>query len=177
MNPFIPTTSPTDSALQSWWHASALPAVEGALEALHEYAAHAAETHRPVCLSSGKCCNFRKHEHILVVTGLEALWVWRKTARTLGSSAADAARSAGVCGFLSGSLCTIHSVRPTGCRTYFCDRGEASWQSLLSERLHQSIISLHTEHKLPYLYAEWTWLISQVTRAEEQGIFSGSIAS
>lgn len=163
--------------MQLWWRAATLPAVEGALSALHEYAANVVEAQRPICLSSGKCCNFRGHDHLLVVTGLEALWVWRQTERTLRSSSAEAARSSGVCAFLSGSLCTIHPVRPTGCRTYFCDRGEGLWQSALSERLHESITSLHDEHQIPYLYAEWTWLLAHITQADERGVFSDPLPS
>lgn len=163
--------------MRAWWSASALPAVEGALGALHEYAAHVADAQRPVCLSSGKCCNFQSHGHMLVVTGLEALWVWRQAARPLRSSAANAAQAAGVCGYLDGSLCSIHAVRPTGCRSYFCDRGDGQWQSTLSERLHNSITQLHDEHDIPYLYAEWTWLLAHVTRAHEQGVFSEPLPS
>lgn len=163
--------------MQMWWRASALPEVEGALSALQEYAANVAQAQRPVCLSSGKCCNFRAHGHILVVTGLEALWVWRQTARALTPSTADAARSSGVCPFLSGSLCGIHEVRPTGCRTYFCDRGDGVWQSTLSERMHDSITALHDDHHIPYLYAEWTWLLSEVTQAHARGVFSHPLPS
>lgn len=108
---------------------------------------------------------------MLAVTGLEALWVWQQTSARLSTASAQIAQAIGQCGFLDGKLCSIHPNRPTGCRTYFCDRGDGQWQSSLGESLHQALRALHTEHQLPYLCAEWTWLLTVLARAESRGVF------
>ena len=131
--------------MQIWWRLSADPLIDEALRALHEHAATVVELHRPVCLASGRCCQFKNHDHLLAVTGLEAAWTWRNTQSVISTVAATNAQQQGACAYLDGKLCSIHRERPTGCRTYFCDRGDGTWQSTLSESLHQSIRRSHEE--------------------------------
>ena len=154
-----------------WWRLAADPLIDEGLRALHEHAATVVELHRPVCLASGRCCQFKNHDHLLAVTGLEAAWTWRNTRRVISTAAATNAQKQGACAFLDGKLCSIHGERPTGCRTYFCDRGDGTWQSTLSESLHQSIRRIHEEREIPYLCAEWTWLIHAFSAADERGVF------
>ncbi len=177
VNPFIPPTPPTRSTLHSWWCASAHPLVDARLRELHSDCANTVAVARPVCLASGKCCHFGAHGHILAVTGLEALWTWREAGRSLSPHAAVTARNAATCPFLDGTHCSIHSARPTGCRTYFCDRGDGRWQSVLSEKLHSAIIDLHNQHAIPYLYAEWTWLVEHIAHAHATGVLSEPLES
>lgn len=160
--------------MRIWWTLAAKPSIDGALRALHEHAATVVEFQRPVCLASGCCCQFKNHDHLLAVTGLEAAWTWRNARRVISVKSAEDAEQQGQCAFLDGKLCSIHGERPTGCRTYFCDRGDGVWQTTLSESLHQSIRALHIEHKIPYLCAEWTWLVKALSLADERGVFSNA---
>ena len=158
--------------MRIWWTLSADPSIDEALRTLHEHAATVVELHRPVCLASGRCCQFKNHDHLLAVTGLEAAWTWRNAKRDISTAAVATAEQGGVCVYLDGKLCSIHAERPTGCRTYFCDRGEGGWQATLSESLHRSITRLHDEHNVPYLCAEWNWLVKSLSSAHERGVFS-----
>ncbi len=161
--------------MMRWWSAAATPVVDDALRALHEHAANAVDFHRPVCLASGRCCQFTNHDHLLVATGLEAAWTMRTATRHISVAAAQTAHDQGVCAYLDGKLCSIHTARPTGCRTYFCDRGDGLWQPSLSQSMHRSIQSLHDEQRIPYLCAEWTWLLKSLTGARDRGLLSGAV--
>jgi Fe-S-cluster containining protein len=54
-----------------------------------------------------------------------------------------------------GGLCSVHSVRPGGCRLFFCDPTADEWQQLLYERQQRMIRRIHDKHGLPYRYMEW----------------------
>lgn len=43
--------------------------------------------------------------------------------------------------------------------------------------MHESITQLHAERNIPYLYAEWTWLVAQIAQADERGVFSEAVTS
>ncbi|MSR44166.1 MAG: YkgJ family cysteine cluster protein [Phycisphaerales bacterium] len=174
MNPFLPDHAPTDETIHRWWNASRIAAIDGAFLALHDHAATVTTLHRPVCLASGKCCHFQEHGHLLAVTGLEAMWVWRKERTTGSRDAVRRAMHGGRCVYLSGTLCSIHENRPSGCRSYFCDRGDGAWQSILSESIHRAIRAIHDEHEVPYLCAEWTWLLNALADADARGVLSSA---
>ncbi len=158
--------------MQTWWTSSARAPVKSALQALHEHAANVTALHRPICLASGRCCNFKTHDHILVVTGLEAAWTLRNSKRIVTAEAAEAAVFTGACVFLTGNQCSIHEARPTGCRSYFCDKGDETWQAKLAETMHRSIRQLHDELNIPYLCAEWGWLVKSLSIAQQRGVLS-----
>ena len=49
----------------------------------------------------------------------------------------------------------MHSIRPFGCRIFFCDASSTEWQNQHYERLHGQIKVLHERLKVPYFYVEW----------------------
>ena len=61
----------------------------------------------------------------------------------------------GPCMFQVDKLCTIHSVRPMGCRLFYCQPGTEAWQQDLYEELHDRVKQLHERFGQPYEYMEW----------------------
>ena len=59
------------------------------------------------------------------------------------------------CVFQVAKLCSIHAVRPLGCRVFFCQQGTEQWQNDLYEHAMTRLRSLHETHALPYRYMEW----------------------
>ena len=59
------------------------------------------------------------------------------------------------CVFQVAKLCSIHAVRPLGCRVFFCQQGTEQWQQDLYEHAMNRLRALHETHALPYRYMEW----------------------
>ena len=59
------------------------------------------------------------------------------------------------CVYQKEGLCTIHEIRPLGCRIYFCDKESKDWQNDLYERYLNQLRDLHTQYDIPYRYMEW----------------------
>ena len=59
------------------------------------------------------------------------------------------------CPFQQDKLCTVHSIRPLGCRIFFCDQTATDWQQDQYARLHSELKRLHNELEIPYFYVEW----------------------
>ena len=139
------------------------------LELFHE-ASERVRSERPLCLSGGGCCRFEQHGHRLYVTGLEAAWFLEQAealrGRAFTSDDVTLARERGDCPALVEGRCTVHRIRPFGCRSYFCDP-RATWQNEAYERWHARVKDLHEELEAPYVYAEWRELLARVL--EHQG--------
>ncbi len=86
-------------------------------------------------------------------------------ATTLSVQVIDAAQARGDCPFLSRGRCTVHAIRPMGCRVYFCDPAAREWQQDLFEHAHRKIADLHTARSIPYEFAEWRLLLRRLTLA------------
>ena len=54
----------------------------------------------------------------------------------------------------------IFSIRPFGCRMFFCDATAAEWQNQTYERFHTQLKTLHHELSIPYYYVEWRSALS-----------------
>lgn len=106
----------------------------------------------PVCWSSGKCCNFEAYGHRLYVTGLEIAWVLGEVP---ARPAASSIEPRGGCPFQIEKLCSIHAVRPLGCRVFFCQQGTQAWQQEVYEKFLGEVRQLHEQRELPYQYMEW----------------------
>jgi hypothetical protein len=52
-------------------------------------------------------------------------------------------------------LCSVHTIRPFGCRIFFCDATATDWLAEQYERFHARIRRLHEELAVPYFYVEW----------------------
>lgn len=68
----------------------------------------------------------------------------------------------GACPYQVDGLCSVHEIRPFGCRVFFCDpsvgsveSGGDGWMEAAYERYHGRIKALHEELGVPYMYVEW----------------------
>src|SRR5207302_8827860 len=59
------------------------------------------------------------------------------------------------CPFQVDGLCSVHPIRPFGCRVFFCDATSTNWQNDQYERLHKELKRLHEALAVPYFYVEW----------------------
>ncbi len=65
------------------------------------------------------------------------------------------AAPAAACPFQSGKLCRIHSIRPFGCRIFFCDPAAADWQRDQYEYFHNLLKKWHARLNVEYRYLQW----------------------
>lgn len=155
----------------AWIRAAASPPIAAALEGVYARVADAIAARGPACWASGRCCNFEETGHLLYVTGLEAAYTITRLPRR--ASAPQEPDLAGVtlpqfgtsvrhpiCPFQVSNLCSVHTIKPLGCRVYFCDRSAQEWQQELSERSLHEIRALHDEHEIPYRYGEWRSMLA-----------------
>lgn len=127
------------------------------------------DSRRPICSASGKCCRFEEYGHRLYVSTLElAAFVAElpdgapdapdapdatTALPVLTTGGSDTARAS--CPFQVHNHCSVHAIRPFGCRMFFCDPTSTAWQNERYERFHGELKRLHEELNVPYLYVEW----------------------
>ena len=160
----------TDHHWTTWQTAVTRPPIETALRHLYHDLDQQVAAGEAVCQSSGRCCRFDQFGHRLYVTGLEIAWFLRRTANDGDLSDAEhQSTSAGIglpqlvarppstdgCPYQVDKLCNVHTVRPMGCRVFFCQGGTESWQQELYEKYLARLRTLHEKHELPYAYMEW----------------------
>lgn len=151
-----------------WLAAAADGRVSAELGAVYTLIADQIAARGPACWASGRCCNFRQAGHRLYVTGLEAAFTVSRLATPLRGQDLDGALARGDCPFLTGNLCGVHTIKPMGCRVYFCDASAQVWQTDLSERAMEMIRAIHDRHGIEYRYGEWRSMLSMFLRAEGQ---------
>lgn len=165
------TPNPSHTQIVQSWLTACAPhtPVSRALEAIYQHVHTETIARQPLCQASGRCCNFEKHGHRLYVTGIEAAYMF---ARLEGDNRAratleqvNAARTRGDCPYLINNLCTAHTIKPLGCRVYYCDPTAQRWQEELSEYALAQIRAIHDEHGLEYRYGEWRSMLEQVIEA------------
>lgn len=147
-----------------WLRAARDPAIAAELTAVYSLAADQIAARGPACWASGRCCNFTRAGHRLYVTGLEAAFTVSRLDIPLTPESLDAALLRGDCPFLHSHLCSVHAVKPLGCRVFFCDRSAAPWQQDLSERCLTLIRTIHERRTLPYRYGEWRTMLAEFLR-------------
>ncbi len=155
----------TDPAVTRWITAVTTGETATKLEAIYAEAAEEITRRAPSCWASGRCCNFEQFRHRLYTTGLEAAYTvtrWNDMNPTLTIEGVDAAQSRGGCPFQDKNLCAAHTIKPLGCRLFFCDRTATDWQTETLERLHAKVKALHTD-TIPYEYAEWRHMLRRFT--------------
>lgn len=162
---------PADLALhaQAWLEAATRQEVAAELEGVYAIIADQIQARGPACWASGRCCNFASTGHLLYTTGLEAAStiVGLSRAGVAAPTEAEIQASAlrGDCPFLTMNACGVHTIKPTGCRIYFCDRSATDWQAQLSERSLRAIRAIHERHAVEYRYTEWRALLAALTLA------------
>jgi Fe-S-cluster containining protein len=107
------------------------------------------DARKPVCNTSGRCCRFDEFGHRLYVTTMEL------AAFTAQLDRAGDRSVRGDCPFQIDGLCAVHTIRPFGCRIFFCDATADQWQREQYERFHGQLKRLHDELGVPYAYVEW----------------------
>jgi len=120
-----------------------------AVECVYEQLQDAIDLRRPRCDASGRCCRFEEFGHRLFVTTMELATFLAKAPPVPGEWGGTG------CPFQSNRLCDVHTIRPLGCRIFFCDPSAGEWQAEQYERFHRQIKRLHDDLAVPYLYVEW----------------------
>ena len=149
----------SDNGWLAWRDAVARPEIDQAIRSLYADIDQAVRERRPVCNASGRCCRFEEYGHRLYVTGLEIAWFLRANqndkARQSGDISLRQAASSPNCHYQVNGLCSTHTIRPLGCRVFFCEEGTEAWQQDMTEHFLDRLKRLHVEHDLPYAYMEW----------------------
>jgi Fe-S-cluster containining protein len=156
--------------------AATRPEVRHAVIRLYAAVQKQIDARRPLCVISGRCCRFEEYGHRLYVTTIElaafthdlenrppnppakGLTQYPAIARAQGQL--PQATNPGGCPFQSGKLCGVHSIRPFGCRMFFCDATAVEWQNQAYERFHAELKTLHEQLSVPYHYLEWRSALS-----------------
>ena len=128
--------------------------VREAVGRLYEDVRGEVEARRPVCVVSGRCCRFEEFGHRLFVTTLELAAFVHGLGLQMDLQGSTPWDGTG-CPFQVRKLCGVHSIRPFGCRMFFCDATSTEWQNQAYERFHARLKTLHEELNVPYRYVEW----------------------
>jgi Fe-S-cluster containining protein len=118
-----------------------------------------------VCEACGKCCDFDNFDHRLFVTTPELMYLAAK----LGGENIKP-MNGGRCPYNIAGKCSIHEYRFAGCRI-FCCKGDADFQSGLSESAVKKFKSTCVEFKIAYSYLDLRTALNELHRryACEQG--------
>ncbi|MFZ0033689.1 MAG: YkgJ family cysteine cluster protein [Sedimentisphaerales bacterium] len=100
------------------------------------------------CTACGKCCDFSKFDHRLFVTTPELMYL---TAYLGAENIKPMTTSC--CPYNVGGKCSVYEHRFSGCRIFSC-KGNADFQSRLSERASKKFKSLCTNLQIPYRYTD-----------------------
>jgi Fe-S-cluster containining protein len=126
--------------------------VRAAVENVYVALQDAIDLRNPRCVGSGRCCKFDDFGHNLFITTMEMATFAHDLPEADQSTAGIAATA---CPFQVGKLCSIHTIRPFGCRIFFCDETSTEWQRRQYARFHSELKRLHEELSVPYYYIEW----------------------
>ena len=165
MTPFMHTPGPR--VIEAWLDAAQRAEVRGAFEALYGELEAGAASERPICTGSGRCCDFGRFGHDLFATGLEAALVLGRLPEEIGLDAdvIDRAHELGGCPFQIDRACAVHTVRPSGCRVFFCDASREPWMLVRGEHAAKSVREIHESFEIPYVYQEWRRLLDAFVHA------------
>ncbi len=132
------------------------PEVRQAVAELYQDIQREIDQRKPRCLVSGRCCRFEEYGHRLFVTTLEMACFVHDLKAADGPPGDNSVSWDGTgCPFQHRKLCSVHAIRPMGCRLFFCDASAEAWQSALYERFHARLKRLHEQFGIPYRYLEW----------------------
>lgn len=138
--------------------AAARDDVRQAVQDVYRDLAAEVEKRRPICIVSGRCCRFEEFGHRLYVTTLElAAFMHGFESSPRPSQLIESIEKwdgAG-CPFQVAKMCGVHSIRPFGCRVFFCDATSTQWQTDAYETFHARLKRLHESLEVPYFYVEW----------------------
>jgi len=133
--------------------AAAREDVAAALEGVYRELQARTSERRPRCDRSGRCCRFEEFGHRLYVTTIELAGFVRGM-RDGPIDAGEPWDGTG-CPHQKDGLCSVHVIRPFGCRLFFCDPTSTDWQEETYRELHERLRNLHDLLDVPYYYIEW----------------------
>ena len=122
------------------------------------------DSRRPRCDASGRCCRFEEFGHRLYVTTAELATFLHDLPP---EAVAPAEQNPSGCRFQVGGLCSVHTIRPFGCRIFFCDPTAGEWQQVQYERFHGDLKRIHDELGVPYFYVEWRAGLAEIALGGE----------
>jgi Fe-S-cluster containining protein len=121
------------------------------------------------CAACGKCCDFESYDHCLYVTTPEIIYFVEKLGLSnikqmachgVGDIRANPdinesgrSRTGGRCPYQVDNKCSVHAFRFSGCRI-FCCKGNATFQSELTEAAIKKFKALCSELQIPCRYLE-----------------------
>ncbi|HEC03068.1 MAG TPA: hypothetical protein ENI81_05970 [Phycisphaerales bacterium] len=100
------------------------------------------------CRACGDCCDFDAFDHRLFITPPELIYL----AENLGPETIKP-MTAGRCPYNVDGKCGVYEHRFAGCRIFHC-KGNADFQSELSESVLARLKSTCTEFQIPYCYLD-----------------------
>lgn len=175
------------NAVQS---ATPRPEVRYAIHYLYQSLQSQIDQRKPICQSSGRCCHFEEFGHRLFITTAEmatflhnltfnppandikSLSITTKSLRLrLAPSQRDGpddsethrvATGLNGCPYQIEGLCSVHPIRPFGCRIFFCDATSTQWQHEQYEIFHAELKQIHKHLAVPYFYMEWRAALAEI---------------
>ncbi|QNN24004.1 hypothetical protein HED60_17575 [Planctomycetales bacterium ZRK34] len=149
----------------AWRDAARDPHLDQQLRALYDDLAAEIERRAPTCWISGRCCKFDTYGHRLYITGLEVAWLIDRLDEP-SRARLDDAPLPGLdgCPFQVDGLCSVHALRPLGCRIYFCDPAAQAWQNPVYETFLDRLRKLHEQYELDYSYLEWRLALDEARK-------------
>jgi Fe-S-cluster containining protein len=134
--------------------AAVRPEVRRAIYDLYQSLQSRIDIRRPICKTSGRCCHFDEFGHRLYITTAELATFFHD----LPPRPIPSPRSLPIlkkCPYQLDGLCSVHAIRPFGCRIFFCDETSADWQHQQYEIFHRQLQEIHDQFEIPYFYMEW----------------------
>jgi len=116
------------------------------------------------CDVCGKCCDFKGFDHQLFVTTPELMYLAAK----LGTESIKP-MTTNRCSYQTDNKCTVYKFRFAGCRI-FCCKGNADFQSRLSEMALKKFKAICVQFQIPYRYVDLpTALVSAENTKDGRG--------
>src|SRR5437870_2956423 len=144
------TTSQLAAARDAILSASQRDDVHAAVKQIYNDVQRQIDLRRPLCQLSGRCCRFEEFGHRLYVTTLElATFLHDLKELPVPNWTGQG------CPFQKNKLCSVHQIRPFGCRLFFCDSTSTDWQHEQYQLFHTRLRQLHDALAVPYFYLEW----------------------
>lgn len=157
----LPAAEPHDEGARSLVAAVArCQADEGFLAAIRKlYARVNAATAAQgwACKACGACCDFAASGHRLYVSSGELA--------LLTATRPPGPLVPGRCPYQVDGRCTVRPVRALGCRLFFCDSRAQEAFPKDYETHHRNLRRLHDAAGLPYIYAELTAALDELSPA------------
>jgi len=100
------------------------------------------------CDICGRCCDFERFDHRLFVTTPELMYLAAKQ-----GTESIKPMTTNRCSYQTDNKCTVYKFRFAGCRIFYC-RGDADFQSRLSESALKKFKSICEQFQIPYRYID-----------------------